>query len=154
VIPRKNYDLREISLSNWRVILPIGIGRHDLEVPAILAAAPDGLEVLDIVWLVANDGSFVAEGIVTESAKVGARIQVLRTIALPARGLNVPSDLPPGHVIRRGNSEQGLVVERIGLDGVAHIMATSMQHPEWRNEKNEYDAARTWLRQHTSILQR
>jgi len=152
VIPRGNYALREVKQNTWSVTLPADIGRSDLEAPAILAAAPEGVEILDLVWLVANDGSFVAEGIVTESAKVGARIKVLRLIGLQERGLHVPSELPPGHVIRRGNAEQGLVVERIGLDGVRHIMATSAQHPEWRNERNEYDAARTWLRQHTSVL--
>jgi hypothetical protein len=144
--------LREVKQNTWSVTLPIGIGRHDLDAPAILSAAPEGLEILDLVWLLANDGSFVAEGIVTESAKVGARIQVLRTIALQERGMNVPSDLPPGHVIRRGNTDQGLVVERIGADGVAHIMATSAQYPSWKLEKNEYEAARSWLRQHATVL--
>ena len=149
VIPRNRYLQREQQNTVWNVSLPEGIGKRDLSAPSIFSTAPDDVQRGDILWLNAYDDSWIAEVLAIESAKHVLLIQALRVIDLPPRNMAGPSDgLPHKHRIYRGRTEEGWIVERTNPDGNTQVLAVGRDHPEWRDQ---YEAARNWLRSHATI---
>lgn len=152
VIPRASYRLREYSTNTWNVILPLGATKADISQPSLFSTAPEGVERLDVLWLGANDDSFIAEAICLEGSKQGCRIQVLRVIDLPPRSVAAPGDgLPANYSITMGTTEEGWVVSRKNSDGSVHVLGMGRDHTEWQGQ---YEAARSWLRSHAAVQQK
>jgi len=150
VIPSGSYRLREYSTNTWNVALPSGATKADLSQPSLFSTAPNGVERFDVMWLCANDDSFIVEAICLEGSKQGCSVQILRVIDLPPRSVGTPGEgLPANYSITMGTHEEGWIVSRKNADGSRHVLGMSRDY-QWKS----YEDARTWLRSHAAVQQR
>ncbi|SRR6266704_3937663 len=147
VIERKKFVLEDQVRNRWCVTLPQDAGKEHLSLASTYAAAPEGVQRFDVLFVIAADDSFMAEVLVLEPAKSGAIVQVLRVFDLPPRRQPGARGLHPAFNIRMGTSEEGLIVERTEPGGAKHVMTTGRDHPEWQGQ---YDRAEEWLRSHAA----
>ncbi|MCZ7565165.1 MAG: hypothetical protein M5U08_16455 [Burkholderiales bacterium] len=96
--PMRSLNLLEHKSVRWRLDLPAGVRREDLESPVLWSVVSSKLKPLDLIEAVDEQATFWAELICAQGGRFAPIVKLLRVVDLPARTA-ASDDLPAGHSI-------------------------------------------------------